>query len=104
MSKLGFDPSELQQGAKGLHHTSVSSKHSSKTDPDEKASLSQLEELYNQYDGDLDKIFEELGANPEKAKKPHNRPRDGAEFAEKFYKGFYSLVEDEDIAEAKSHK
>ena len=48
--------------------------------------------------------FEELGANPEKAKKPHNRPQDATEFAEKFYKGFYSLVEDEDIAEAKSHK
>jgi hypothetical protein len=48
--------------------------------------------------------FEELGANPEKAKKPHNRPKDATEFAEKFYHGFYSLVEDEDIAEAKSHK
>lgn len=42
MSKLGFDPSELQQGAKGLHHTRVGTKSSSKTDPDEKASLSQL--------------------------------------------------------------
>lgn len=49
--------------------------------------------------------FEELGANPEKAKKPHNRPKNGAEFAEKFYKGFYSLVEDEElVAEGKSHK
>ncbi len=48
--------------------------------------------------------FAELGANPEKAKKPHNRPQDGAEFAEKFYKGFYSLVEDEEVAESKSHK
>lgn len=49
MSKLGFDPSELQQGAKGLHHTSVSSKHSSKTDPDEKASLSQLGKLTSSF-------------------------------------------------------
>jgi hypothetical protein len=48
--------------------------------------------------------FEELGANPEKAKKAHNRPKNASEFAEKFYKGFYSLVDEEDVAEGKSHK
>ncbi len=46
MSKLGFDPSELQQGAKGLNRTHVGAKSSSKTDPDEKSSLSQLGNLF----------------------------------------------------------
>lgn len=47
--------------------------------------------------------FEKLGANPAKAKKPHNRPKNASEFAEKYYKGFYTIVDD-DIADAKSHK
>jgi hypothetical protein len=46
--------------------------------------------------------FNELGANPTKAKKPHNRPKSDREFAEKYLKGFYDLVaEDRGFAEAK---
>jgi hypothetical protein len=50
--------------------------------------------------------FEELDSNPEKAKKPHNRPKSSREFAEKFLDGFYALVKDEDefAADSKSHK
>lgn len=42
MSKHSFNPSELQQGAKGLSHTNVGTKHSSKITSDEKQTLSQL--------------------------------------------------------------
>jgi hypothetical protein len=43
MSKGGFDVSELQQGAKGLHHVRETKKASSKGGSDEDAaSISQL--------------------------------------------------------------
>lgn len=51
--------------------------------------------------------FAELSANPAKAKKPHNRPKNASEFARKYLQGFYSLVEGEDEdsrADSKSHK
>ena len=40
--------------------------------------------------------FEELGSDPTKAKKPHNRPKDAAMFADKYLNGFYDLVGDEE--------
>jgi hypothetical protein len=43
MSKGGFDVSELQQGAKGLHHVRETKKSSSKGgSDDDAASISQL--------------------------------------------------------------
>ena len=48
--------------------------------------------------------FEELNADPTKAKKPHNRPKDAEMFAEKYLNGFYDLVKsdtDEKAAESK---
>jgi hypothetical protein len=42
MSKGGFDLGDLQQGAKGLNHVQPARKASSKSDPDEEASLAQL--------------------------------------------------------------
>ena len=51
--------------------------------------------------------FDELRADPSKAKKPHHRPKDAREFAVKYLEGYYSLVKDEDIdsrADSKSHK
>ncbi len=43
MSKHTIDTSDILKGAKGLNHVNVSSaKASSKSDPDEKESLSQL--------------------------------------------------------------
>mmetsp|Transcript_21608 Transcript_21608/g.31441 ORF Transcript_21608/g.31441 Transcript_21608/m.31441 type:complete len:105 (+) Transcript_21608:79-393(+) len=104
MSKAGFSIEDIQKGAKSLNSTPVQAKASSKSDDDEEASIARLEKLYQRMNGDLDLIFEELGANPEKAKKPHNRPKNATEFAEKFYKGFYSLVDDEEMADSKSHK
>jgi len=55
-----------------------------------------MEDLYNKHSGDLDLIFAALNANPAKAKKPHNRPKDSSEFARKFLAGFYNLLEDAD--------
>ena len=49
--------------------------------------------------------FAELKANPTKAKKPHDRPKDAAEFARKYYDGFFTIVEDDAIADSKTcHK
>ncbi len=46
--------------------------------------------------------FEELGSNPEKAKKPHNRPKSAEEFAKKYLLGFYDLVDrDEEASDFK---
>jgi hypothetical protein len=42
MSKQTIDTSEILKGAKGLNHVNVGTKASSKSDPDEKESLSQL--------------------------------------------------------------
>ena len=41
--------------------------------------------------------FEDLGSNPEKAKKPHNRPRSAEEFAKKYLLGFYDLVDQDEV-------
>jgi hypothetical protein len=48
--------------------------------------------------------FGELRADPSKAKKPHHRPKNAKEFAEKYIEGYYSLVAEGDVADAKSHK
>lgn len=48
--------------------------------------------------------FGELRADPSKAKKPHHRPKTAQEFAVKYLQGYYSLVEDDAVADAKSHK
>ena len=48
--------------------------------------------------------FGELRADPSKAKKPHHRPKNAEEFAVKYLQGYYSLVEDDAVADAKSHK
>jgi hypothetical protein len=50
--------------------------------------------------------FGELKEDPTKAKKPHNRPKNATEFAEKYLKGFFTLTESADSAadEKSSHK
>ena len=54
--------------------------------------------------------FGELKCNPAKAKKPHHRPKDAKEFAEKYMQGYYSMVEDameqqeQASADSKEHK
>ena len=55
--------------------------------------------------------FGELKCNPAKAKKPHHRPKDAKEFAEKYMQGYYSMVEDAieqqeqaTAADSKDHK
>lgn len=46
--------------------------------------------------------FQELKADPSKAKKPHHRPKTAKEFATKYLEGFYSLIEGDDDAAADS--
>ena len=54
--------------------------------------------------------FGELKCNPAKAKKPHHRPKEAKEFAEKYMQGYYSIVEDameqpeQASADSKEHK
>ena len=50
--------------------------------------------------------FAELKCSPAKAKKPHHRPKNAREFAEKYMQGFYSAVHDEEDCntDEKSHK
>ena len=55
-----------------------------------------LIDLYNKHDGDIEAIFRSLNENPEKALKPHHKPKTAREFAEKYSEGYYSV-----IAEAK---
>ena len=98
MAKQGFSMADLQGGMKSLNNVEAPSeaKKSAGVDEGEVAARKQLEDLYEKHSGDLDLIFADLNANPTKAKKPHNRPKDAAEFARKFLAGFYNLLADDD--------
>ena len=77
-------------------------KKSAGVDDSEREARANLEDIYNKHGGDLDLIFGELNANPTKAKKPHNRPKNAEEFARKFLGGFYNLLTDTDKEDAGS--
>ena len=98
MAKQGFSMADLQGGMKSLNNVEAPSeaKKSAGVDEGEMAARKQLEDLYEKHNGDLDLIFADLNANPTKAKKPHNRPKDATEFARKFLAGFYNLLTDDD--------
>ena len=110
MSKA-FSIADLQSGAKRLNNvqapTAGASIHSDSKSSFDSEALIPLEELYLKYDGDLDLIFKELNANPSKAKKPHHRPKNAKEFADKYLAGYYSIVEEERFvgdSDSKGHK
>ena len=109
-AKIGFSMADLQGGRKGLKDAPAPAEAKGGGAPDEAelAALRQFEDLYEKHNGDLDLIFGELKANPTKAKKPHNRPKDAKEFARKYLAGFYNLMADEnkdkDAAEGKDAK
>ena len=46
--------------------------------------------------------FQELNADPSKAKKPHHRPKDAEEFARKYLHGFYTVIAGDDDAKSDS--
>ncbi len=104
MSKLGFSMADLQGGMKRLNETEqpAEAKGPASPDPEIAAQEDAMEELYIKHDGDLVKIFDELDANPEKALKPHNKPKSAREFARKYVAGFYSLIKDEATAPAEA--
>ena len=106
MPKLGFSPADLQGGLKSLADTPVQAEAKGGAEPD--AEIAQREEamvdLYNKYEGDIQAIFDELKENPEKALKPHNKPKSAREFARKMVGGFYSLLKEENASDAKEAK
>ena len=99
MSKPAFSIADIQSGMKRLNSVDPPAESKSKADAkptaEEEEAMDRMEALYEKHNGDLDLIFQELQANPTKAKKPHNRPKNASEFAFKMVKGFYTLVEDE---------
>mmetsp|Transcript_27292 Transcript_27292/g.26103 ORF Transcript_27292/g.26103 Transcript_27292/m.26103 type:complete len:109 (-) Transcript_27292:1364-1690(-) len=108
MPKNSFCISDLQKGQKMLQ--SVVGSGDAKKDSDTKPSsdsdliaLQHLEQLYDDYDGNLDKIFAELKCNPMKAKKSHHCPGNGKEFSVKYMQGFYSVI-DENVSDEKNYK
>jgi len=108
-SKPSFSLADLQRGAKRLA-TVEAPAEGKRAEADSKGGGddSALVALYEKHEGDLDAIFAELGQSPEKAKKPHHRPKSAAEFAAKFMEGYYTIIaesEASDVAESKSsHK
>lgn len=100
MSKLGFSPADLQGGLKSLNDTPAQAEAKGVAEPDPEIAQREdaMAELYNKHDGDLVAIFDELQENPEKALKPHNKPKSAREFARKMVAGFYSLLKDEERA------
>jgi len=106
-SKPAFSLADLQRGAKSLNTTEKKAA-GLQTKDDAAASaatLDSLEKLYEKHAGNVDLIFDELGANPAKAKKSHHAPKTAREFALKFSEGYYDVIEgslDDDAAESKS--
>jgi len=103
MNKLGFSPADLQGGMKRLAESDgpAEAKGPAAPDPEIVAREEAMEALYIKHDGDIQAIFDELNENAEKALKPHNKPKSAKEFARKMVAGFYSLIKDEERAEAK---
>mmetsp|Transcript_6393 Transcript_6393/g.4822 ORF Transcript_6393/g.4822 Transcript_6393/m.4822 type:complete len:109 (-) Transcript_6393:97-423(-) len=97
---------DLESGAKNLHSVGnpAPSRDDKKAGESDEQALQMLEDLYNRFDGDLDRIFQELNADPSKAKKPHHRPRDARNFAVNYVAGYYSVIDSEADADSKSHK
>ncbi len=48
--------------------------------------------------------FKELKADPSKALKPHHRPHNAHEFAEKYLQGYYTLTGEEAEADSKDNR
>mmetsp|Transcript_2399 Transcript_2399/g.5220 ORF Transcript_2399/g.5220 Transcript_2399/m.5220 type:complete len:107 (+) Transcript_2399:58-378(+) len=98
-----FNLADLRAGAKKLHSVEESSgdkKAQGKTvaDEGEEAVLKAYIDLYNKFGGDIDRIFDELGENPGKAKK--YPPKSAEDFATRYYAGGFTYA-DERRAEAK---
>lgn len=96
MSRPAFSMSDLQSGAKKLntveHPSELKASLADAKPSYDSEALVPLEELYVKYDGDLDLIFEQLQQDPSKAKKPHHRPKNCKEFAEKYLEGYYTVI------------
>ena len=98
--KPSFNIADLQSASKRLN--SVDNVEAKKADSKpvmddtERNAIESLENIYNKYNGDIDLIFEELKADPTKAKRPKHSPKNARDFAEKYLQGRYSIIHDDD--------
>lgn len=108
MSKdIGISIADIQAARKTLNRGEITeAKEGKSVFPENKETRSELESLrqiYLNHEGDIEKIFIELQCNPRKALK--HRPKDENEFADKFYKGFYTVIDDDcKYVESNDHK
>ena len=85
----------LSQGSKQLTPTKVTDHSASSFDYD-KNIAERYTKMYEQFDGNMDQIFDELNENPRKAKK--YPPASATEFGIKYAQGFYTTIESESKA------
>ena len=99
--KPSFNMSDLQSASKRLNSVDSSieaKKADSKPvmDDTERNAIQSLENIYNKHNGDIDLIFQELKADPAKAKRPKHSPRNAKDFAEKYLSGRYTVIHGDD--------
>lgn len=112
--KPSFNIADIQSASKRLNNVDIDHIDAKKADSkpvmdeSERSAIEALENIYNKYNGDIDLIFEELKADPTKAKRPKHYPKSARDFAEKYLQGRYSVIhndENNDHDEMKSqHK
>lgn len=96
-AKMVPNIADLKSMAKELNHAKPVEKESSKAESNAvEDTLESLQQLYQKHNGDLDEIFAHLGSSPEKAKKPHNKPKSAEDFAQRYLEGFYTLTSEAD--------
>mmetsp|Transcript_48703 Transcript_48703/g.62512 ORF Transcript_48703/g.62512 Transcript_48703/m.62512 type:complete len:102 (+) Transcript_48703:60-365(+) len=93
-----FNLSDIQSGAKDLRTVEEPAKKAEGKNDEDDTTLQVYIDLYEKYNGDLVKIFDELSENPGKAIK--YPPKNAQDFAQKYYQGAFTYA-DERRAEAK---
>ena len=86
---IGFSASDLAKGSKNL--ATAKTQECSDSLTYDKGVAEQYTKLFDEFDGDVDKLFDHLNENPRKAKK--YPPKDAREFGIKYSQGFYTCVE-----------
>jgi hypothetical protein len=90
--KQAINDGDLAAGAKQLQEAKGGSKdvEADLLDYDRDVAAA-MASLYNKYDGDVDRIFDEAGENTYKVKK--YPPSSAEEFGRKYAQGFYEVLE-----------
>mmetsp|Transcript_1504 Transcript_1504/g.2053 ORF Transcript_1504/g.2053 Transcript_1504/m.2053 type:complete len:105 (+) Transcript_1504:138-452(+) len=66
---------------------------------EEMAVVERLEKLWDNHDGDIEAIYEELGENPGKCLK--YPPSNGSEFGQKYVRGYFTYTEENEDKSSK---